>query len=176
MPYLTQQQLDSTVDLPVSLPIADLYPEEWLVISTAQISDPQTLTLRWLQAFVLSADDPAVISSTDGNVSVKADSSGNCVFPPQAPELVTQGLGLAFVGLYRNFDALRSPAFQAAQEAPLIVGGVTSIAPITAVRGLNPVTYSAAGAYSFVVCNNTLNRLLRVVVNGQLRASLGFAP
>jgi hypothetical protein len=176
MPYVTQSQLDSTVDLPVSLPIADLYPEEWLVISTAKIAVPQTLTLRWLQAWILTADDPAVISSVDGSVTVQADSSGLCTFPPQAPELVTEGLGLAFVGLYRDFDPLRSPAFQAAQETPLILGGVTSVAPVDAVRPLDPVTHTAAGAYSFVICNNTSNRLLRVVVNGQLRASLGLTP
>ncbi len=176
MPYLTQRQLDSTVDLPVSLPITDLYPEEWLVISTAQISAPQTLTLRWLQAWILTADDPAAVSSSDGSVTVRADSDGNCVFPPQAPELITPGLGLAFVGLYRGFDPLRSPAFQAAQEAPLLIGGITSVPPVSAIRDLTPVTYAASGAYSFVICNNTANRLLRVVVNGQLRAGLGLNP
>lgn len=176
MPYITQSQLDAIVDLPVSLPIADLYPEEWLVVSTAKITTPQTLTLRWLQAWILTADDPAVVSSVDGSVTVQADSSGLCTFPPQAPELITTGLGLAFIGLYRDFDPLRSPAFQAAQEAPLVIGNATSNAPVSAIRSLTPVTYSADGAYSFVICNNTSNRLLRVVVSGQLRASLGLAP
>ncbi len=176
MPYLTQHHLDSIVDLPVALPIADLYPEEWLVISTVQIASPQTLTLRWLQAFILSANDPTVINSTDGSVIITPNSSGQVVLPPQSPDLVTPGLGLAFVGLYRAFDPLNSPAFQAAQESPLLIGDATSVAPVEAIRSLDPVTFSASGAYSFVICNNTTNRLLRVVVNGQLRASLGFTP
>lgn len=176
MPYLTLAHLDAIVDLPVSLPLTDLFPQEWLVISTVQIDTPQTLTLRWLQAFILTAQDPAVVSSVDGSVTLTADSSGQVTLPPQTPQLVTPGLGLAFVGLYRDFNPLNSPAFQAAQESPLVLGDATAVAPVTAVRSLDPIVFSAAGAYSFVICNNTSNRLLRAVVNGQLRASLGFTP
>src|SRR4051812_19540379 len=128
MPYLTQQYFDSINDLPVALPITDLYPEEWLIISTHLIDTPQTLTLRWLQAFILSATDPSVISSTDGSVLLTPNSDGQVVLPPQSPELVTSGLGLAFVGLYKEFNSLNSPAFQAAQESPLVIGDTTSVA------------------------------------------------
>ena len=176
MPYLTQNHLDAIVPLPVSLPLTDLYPEEWLVVSTVQIDTPQTLTLRWLQAFIVTSQDPDVINSTDGSVTLTADSDGQVTLPPQTPVLTTAGLGLAFVGLYRNFNPLNSPAFQAAQESPLVLGDATAVAPIAAVRSLDPTIFSAAGAYSFVICNNTTNRLLRVVVNGQIRASLGFTP
>lgn len=176
MAYLTLNHLDSIVDLPVSLPLADLYPLEWLVVSTVQIASPQTLTLRWLQAFILTSQDPSVVNSSDGSIVLTPDASGQVTLPPQTPQLTTVGLGLAFVGLYRNFNPLNSPAFQAAQESPLILGDTTAEVPITAVRRLDPTVFSAAGAYSFVVCNNTSNRLLRIVVNGQLRAGLGFTP
>lgn len=176
MPYLTQNHLDAIVPLPVSLPLTDLYPKEWLVISTVQIDTPQTLTLRWLQAFIVTAQDPDVVNSVDGSITLTADSSGQVTLPPQTPQLITVGLGLAFVGLYRNFNPLNSPAFQAAQESPLVLGDVTSAAPVSAARSTDPVIFSSAGAYSFVICNNTSNRLLRVVVNGQIRASLGFTP
>jgi len=176
MPYLTQDHLNAIVDLPVSLPLADLYPKEWLVISTVQISTPQALTLRWLQAFIITSQDPSIVSSTDGSVTLTADADGSVTLPPQTPQLVTAGLGLAFVGLYREFNPLNSPAFQAAQESPLVLGDATSAVPVAAIRPLDPVVFSAAGAYSFVICNNTSNRLLRTVVNGQIRASLGFTP
>lgn len=176
MPYLTQNHLDAIVPLPVSLPLTDLYPQEWLVVSTVQIATPQTLTLRWLQAFIVTAQDPDVVNSVDGSITLTPDATGQVVLPPQTPQLVTVGLGLAFVGLYRDFNPLNSPAFQAAQESPLILGDATSVAPVSAIRSTAPAIFSAAGAYSFVVCNNTSNRLLRVVVNGQIRASLGFTP
>ncbi len=176
MPYLTQNHLDAIVPLPVSLPLTDLYPKEWLVISTVQIATPQTLTLRWLQAFIVTSQDPEVVNSADGSITLTPDSSGQVTLPPQTPQLTTAGLGLAFVGLYRNFNSLNSPAFQAAQESPLILGDATSVVPVSAIRPTDPVIFSAAGAYSFVVCNNTSNRLLRIVVNGQIRASLGFTP
>lgn len=176
MSYLTQHQLDQAVDLPLSLPIADLFPEDWLIVSTIAITPPQTLTLRWLQAFILTADDPSVISSSSGAVITQPNASGECVFPPQQPSLVTPGLGLAFLGLYRNFNSLSSPSFQSPQESPLILGSITSIVPVTAIRITDPIILSADGAYSLVICNNTKNRLLRVVVSGQLRASLGLNP
>ncbi len=176
MSYLTQQQLDASTDLPVSLPITDIYPDEWLVVSTARISASQTLTLRWLQAFVVTSEDPSVASASDGSVVTQPNSSGQCVFPAQDPQLVTAGLGLAFVGVYRDFNPLIQPAFQAPQESPLVIGNATSGAPVYAVRQLTPTVFSSAGAYSFVICNNTLNRLLRVVVNGSIRASLGLNP
>lgn len=174
MPYLTEAQLNAIVDLPVSLPITDLHPQEWLVISSAVISASQTLTLRWLQGYILSADDPAAINTSDGSVIVTPDSTGQCIFPPQAPQLIIPNLGIAFIGLYRNFLPLTSPAFQSPQEQLLLIGDVNSVAPMDAIRSLTPTSFSTAGTYSFVICNNTSNRLLRVVVNGAIRANLGF--
>ena len=144
----------------MALPLADLHPNEWLVISTVKIVEPQTLTLRWLQAYVLRADDPNAINGAAQEVT----------------ELIIPGLGLAYVGFYRNFDALTAPASQAAQEVPLVIGDETSLAPVSAIRPLTQVSYTASGAYSFVICNNTSNRTLRVVVNGQIRAMLGIPP
>ncbi len=174
MPYLTEAQLNSIVDTPVSLPITDLHPQEWLVISSALIGGNQTLTLRWLQGYILSADDPAAINTSDGSVIVTPDSTGQCIFPPQAPQLIVPNLGIAFIGLYRDFKPLSSPAFQSPQEQLLLIGDVTSVPPVSAVRTLVPTSFSTPGTYSFVICNNTSNRLLRVVANGALRVNLGF--
>jgi hypothetical protein len=175
--YLTQAQLDSTVDLPISLPLADLYPQEWIVLSTHQISAGQALTVRWLQAYVFTSDDPTLTRTSDGQLVLRVSEPGDVVVPAQTPQLVVDGLGIAFLGLYRGFNALQSPAEQAAQETPLVLGGVTSTAPFFAIRDPeSPLILTDPGAYSFVLCNNTSNRLIRSVVNGAFRASLGVLP
>jgi hypothetical protein len=177
MPYLTQAQLDSTVDLPVALPLADLYPEEWIILSTHQIQSGQSLSLRWLEASVFSADDPTLTRTSDGQLVLQVAQAGDVVIPPQTPQLVLEGLGLAFLGVYRDFNPLQTPATQAAQEAPLVLGSTISVAPFSGRRSLEtPLILTDPGAYSFVLANNTSNRLLRIVVNGAVRATLGVLP
>jgi len=175
--YLTQAQLDATVDLPISLPLADLYPEEWIILSTHQIQSGQALTLRWMQSWVFTADDPTLTRTTDGQLVLKVEAAGDVVIPPQTPQLLIDGLGLGFIGIYRDFNPLQAPSAQAAQEAPLVLGSSASIAPFSAERNpASPLVLTDPGAYSCVLSNNTSNRLLRVVVNGVFRASLGVQP
>lgn len=171
MSYVTTGLLDSMLDLPVSLPLTDLYPSEWLIAATISISTPRAFTVRWLQAHLVVMQDP---STVEGAV-ILPNSSGTCDIPVQVPNLITPNLGLAWLGLYRNFDPLKLPVFQAAQEAVLQVGEVSSVLPVFATRSLTPTTYAAPGAYSFVIVNNTDNRLLRVAVTGQVRVNLGFS-
>jgi len=167
MPYVTTTQLDNILDLPVSLPMTDLYPKEWLVVSTVSISAPRSFTARWVQIHLIESVDPD--SST-----ILPNSSGTCDIPVQTPIISTPGLGLAWLGLYRNFDPLKLPTFQAAQEALIQIGTSTSVPPLLAARSLTPTTYTADGAYSWVIVNNTDNRLLRLSVTGQVRVNLGF--
>lgn len=170
MAYVTSAQLQSLIPLPVSLPLTELEPEQWLVVSSTLIQSGQSFSLTWLQASCLS-----LASTTSGadtlNTAPTAD--GICVFPSGNATLITPGFGLAYVGLYYNFNALVSPNAQAAQENPLIIGAANSIPPVTAVRGTTPAIYSAAGPYSFVICNNTSDTSLRLTVSGQYVVSLG---
>lgn len=169
--YVTSSQLDSIIDLPVSLPLTDLAPTEWLVVSTVSIATPRAFTVRWVQVYLAQMVDPSL---AEGAV-ILPNSSGTCDIPTQVPEIVTPGLGLAWLGLYRNFDPLRLPVFQAAQEAVVQIGDANSVPPVIAIRSLNPITYAAAGSYSFVIVNNTTNRLLKLAVTGQVRVNLGFS-
>ena len=172
MGYLTQDQLDQQLDLPVQLPLTDLQASQWLIISTFEITSPQAFTLRWLQ---LQLTAMSAVDSTGGTVVVTPDASGNCVFPAQGPSLVVPTLGLVYVGLYSALDPLQQPSFQAAQEAPLYIPyNAALLPPQYAVRSLKPTIYASAGIYSFVVVNNTTNQLQSVSVSGQVRVNLAF--
>lgn len=171
MSYVTTQILDSILDLPVSLPLTDLYPNEWLVVSTVSIASPRAFTLRWLQVHLVKLVNPAI----EEGAPIYPNSSGVCEIPSMVPNIVTPGYGLAWLGLYKDFDPLKLPSFQAAQEAVLQVGDTTTEPPVYVARSTTPTTYAAAGSYSFVVVNNTDNRMLRLAVTGQVRLNLGFS-
>ena len=173
MGYLTQDQLDQQLDLPVELPLTDLPANQWLVVSSFRLDTPQAFTLRWLQLHLIAMQ---AVDSTGSVVVVTPDAQGNCVFPPQGPNLVVPGLGLCYVALYRAFDPGKQPSFQAAQEAPLFIDYVAGqVPPLYAVRSLAPTTYASAGVYSFVVVNNTDNQLESLAVSGQVRLNLSFS-
>lgn len=170
MGYITTEQLRRVIDLPVSLPLTTLEPNEWLVISSVTIVQPEVIELRWLQASIL------ILANTDGTINTAVTTptaDGTCVFLGGGATLATPSLGLAFVGLYRQFDPLKQPSSQAAQEAPLVVGDADSAPPVTAVRTLAPATFVDAGTYSFVVVNNTTDRQVSIAVTGQVRVNLG---
>lgn len=172
MGYLTQDQLDQQLDLPVELPLTDLPANRWLIVSSFRLDTPQAFTLRWLQLHLI---DMQTTSDTGGLVVVAPDAQGNCVFPPQGPILVVPGLGLCYIALYRAFDPTKQPSFQAAQEAPLFIPYTPGLLPpLYAIRALTPTIYAAAGVYSFVVVNNTSNQLQSLAVSGQVRINLAF--
>lgn len=172
MSYVTDQQLSGLIHLPVSMPLTDIGPQRWLVVSSTLISQGQSFTLRMLQMNLLSLMDPTTGADT---LTTAPTADGICVFPSGDATLVTPGYGLAYLGLYLNFNALVSPAIQAAQEAPLILGDAGSAPPAGAVRATSPATYAATGPYSFVVVNNTVDRSLRLTVTGQIVFSIGPA-
>jgi hypothetical protein len=170
--YVTLDQLDQQLDVPVQLPLTDLPANQWLIVSTFRIDTPQAFTLRWLQLHLIEME---AVGSTGAVVVTTPNAQGECVFPAQGPNLVVPTLGLVYVGLYTGFDDQQVPSFQAAQEAPLYIPyNAALLPPQYAIRPLAPTTYAAAGVYSFVIVNNTTNQLERVSVSGQVRVNLAF--
>lgn len=168
--YLTQSRLDSLLDLPISLPLTEIAPNEWIIISTIQVNTPQAFTYQFMQVSLSS-----VLNQDVGVDSLSGGPSLNGLYPfPGIPTYVVPNLGLAFVGLYRSFDALTAPASQAAQEAPTVLLAQNNTLPVYTSRVATPATYPTPGAYSVVVCNNTANCTLRLTVLGQLRLDLGL--
>lgn len=171
MPYLTDIRYESLLDLPISLPETKIGPNEWIVITTVKIQAPQAFTLSLLQMTLVSA-----LNVGTGQDSLSGGPSANGVYPfPGIPALVDPNMGLTFLALYSAFDPLSPPTSQAAQEVPTILADPSNILPIYAQRTLSPATFSAPGAYSFVLCNNTSNCELRMNVLGQVRLDLGLS-
>ncbi len=170
MSYVTSSQLASLIPNGVSLPLTEIEPQQWLVIASTVLSGNQSFTLTWLQMNLLSYVDNTTGADTL-NITPTAD--GVCVYPSGQATLVTPGFGLAYVGLYYNFNSLVAPNTQSAQENPIILGTSTSTPPVFAARTTTPSTYSALGPYSFVICNNTTTWSLRLTVSGQYMVSIG---
>lgn len=171
MSFLTEDQLDNQVDLPVSAPTILIEQQKWIIVSSVKVVDPMQLNLRWLQIQLVEVVNPY----TDGTVTVTPNAQGLCVFPPSDIILDNADYGLAYLGLYRGFSPAVPPLSQSLQEPPLIVGGVNATAAAIAARNTTPTVYATAGVYSFVLVNNTQNRRLKVTVTGQVRMVLNPA-
>ena len=126
MPYVSDTQLADLLHLPVSFPLTEVEPSRWVVISSVLLQQGQSFTLRMLQMNLLSLADP--LSGADTLIT-SPTADGTCVFPSGNANLLTAGYGLAYLGLYLNFNALVSPASQAATRC-----GARSNASFSAAR------------------------------------------
>lgn len=157
MGYLTEKRLESTLDIPVSLPATDLVQGDWLVVATVKIVSPMRLTYRWCNLQLLSS-----------SVDVSQISSVNKIYG---------NLGLAYLALRLNYTG-GNPGVSGALDALVVTGlGV-------AVRNQDdPLTLAVPGTYSLVLANNmkpdSLSAIpastsidFRLVVSGQLRLDL----
>lgn len=151
MPYITEKQFDDQLDLPISLPLTEIEPADWIILTTNRITNPQQFTFRWLELQLVSI-------------------SG--VTTP----LVTVGRGLVYVALFKNFPPLSSPGGQvpvgnfATDLIQISAVGVAQRSPTTSLVVTEPPATS--DVYNFVIANNTVNATLRVSVNGSVRMQL----
>jgi hypothetical protein len=169
--YPTTAELADNLDLPVNVPLADLWPDTWLVLSSLTLATPQTLAMRFLQLHILGAI--GVTQTAASATATLPNASGQCPVVAQAPVEVNTGLGLAWVGLYATFDPLSTPVGQVAAEPTVSIPTPSALVlPVWAARPTTLATYAQPGTYSFVVYNNTANYILRLAVSGQARVSL----
>lgn len=153
MSFITSKTLENSLDLPVSLPQTKVEKTDWLVISSVLITEKQNFTLKWLQLHLLGA------------ISTGACATGQC-------SIDVAGWGIAYVGLFKDFDPTQKPQLQSGLVERLIVGDANTIPPIIAVRPISPSGVYGPGRYSFVAGNNTTDCDLRIVVSGSIKALL----
>lgn len=156
MGLITEKRLSGMLDIPVSLPAAELIQGDWLVLSTIKLVEPMKLTLRYLNLQIITS-----------NVDVENIGTSNHI---------ATNLGLVFVGLYRNYTS-GFPGQIPSLEAVLGTGlGVFS-------RPVVPAFYTTPGVYSFIVANNmkssstsaipvTTKITFTACVTGQIRLEL----
>lgn len=127
MPYLTENQLASTLDLPVALPATELRQGDWLVIASISVVSPMRLRFRQLNLSLLSCSV---------NTSLIANSNR-----------IYGNLGFVYIALRKDYSG-ESPGSADAKD----VFGVTALG--TYARPGDELILTESGVYSFVIANN----------------------
>lgn len=151
---ITKKTLKNIVDLPVSLPSTRLRQGDWLVVSS----------------FILDTSSQA----TFGYLGLEIESSSIAVDTIGLENKISGSLGLAYVGLYKDYNPSASPHTYSAVDVVIGNGiGITNrIGP--------PVLVNDPGVYHFVVASNVIGNSVvgsidfTIVVTGQIRITLAL--
>lgn len=127
MAFVTESKLAATIDQPVALPVTELIQGDWLVLATIKVASPMQISLRYLS-----------LRLTECTVDVDAIVSAN---------KVSANLGLAFVGLYQDYQS----GFPGLVPA---LAALTANALTTFSRTAPVVSATTPGVYSVIVANN----------------------
>jgi len=150
MAFITEKQLEDTLDVPINLPLTQIVANDWLIVATVNlsISNPTSLTLRWLQLRTL-------------------DSYG-------------AGSGSLSLGLFKDFNLNQTPWTQTPVEPLLALPFPVVTPTVLQRNAYSPLTITAStpGIYSFVLgfyLTTTPSdpiQYVRATVNGQLRIDI----
>jgi hypothetical protein len=129
MGYLTESQLDSIIEMPISLSATSLKMGDWLIVGSIKIQQPMRLTVRMLNLQVLtSTADVEALDPTN---------------------LVYGNLGLVYVVMRKDYMS----------GTPGASGGVDSLIATSVgyfVRDITvPIAVTDPGVYSWIIANNT---------------------
>jgi hypothetical protein len=158
MAYLTENKLANVIDIPVSLSATELKQGDWLLVASAKITQPMTLTVRYMSLQLLAC-----------NIGITHIDTSNLVYP---------NLGIAYLALRKDYVG-GNPGSQGALESL----SATDLGIFT--RNINvPIILSTPGVYSWLIVNNTQASStntaippstsidLKLCVTGQTRLSL----
>jgi len=167
--FVTLEQLDGIIDIPISCPITEIMAADWLVVSTIKIQAAEKLKYRYLSLQVVDA-------SVDG-VAVPLNDGCN----PVTIKRINQSYGLAYVGIAKDYSPSEDPSTITWVGTAADVVSATSSGVYTRDLTATTLEIAEAGNYSFVLVNNcqidaesglTTNVDLRVVVSGSVRLEL----
>lgn len=127
MPYLTENQLASTLDIPLALPATELRQGDWLVIATTKVVTPMRLRFRYLDLSLLSC-----------TVAIGQISNINRIYG---------NLGFVYIALRKDYSG-EAPGSAGALD----VFGVTALGTYS--RPGSEVVLDTEGTYSWVLANN----------------------
>lgn len=127
MAFLTEQYLNSVLDLPVALPTMDIVAGDWVVIATVSVSAPQKLVYDYVNLQIVSS-----------SVNLSQIAAANLIAP---------GLGLAYLGIFQNYNGTPPNTLTA-----LDVLSVSNLGVVQ--RTASPLNITSPGNYSVVIVNN----------------------
>lgn len=143
MAFLTENKVAKTLDIPVSLPAAELKQGDWLVVASIKLKEPMKLTF-WYLTFQMLAS----------SVDTRDIGESNKISP---------ALDLAFLGLYRDYTSghpSNTPALDVVRiRENISVSGdclpvTDTLGQFITVRSSPVLTFTTPGVYSFIVANN----------------------
>jgi hypothetical protein len=127
MGYLTENKLNSVLDIPVTLPVTELRMGDWLVIATIKLVTPMKLRFHYLNINLVAA-----------TVDIEDISSLNRIWG---------NLDLCYVALRRDY-ASGNPGESGALDTLRVASlGVTT-------RTADAIEFTTPGTYSWIVANN----------------------
>lgn len=153
---LTDARLTELCSLPISLPLTELGPGSWIIVSSVELEAPAQLTLKNLQLHV-----------SDMSASDSTDTCGTSSKNDINPDFLSGSLATALVIATVAPDSLPylQPYAKALAAPEDFNSAPNSRPPIVSVLGESFVTLTAA-VYSVVVLNNSTNRTLAVSLTG----------
>lgn len=127
MGYLTENKLNGTLDIPVSLPVTELRMGDWVVIATIKLVTPMKLRFQYLN-----------INLVASSVTIADISSLNRIWG---------NLDLCYVALRRDYVTGNPGESGALDTVRVSALGVTT-------RSTAAIEFTEPGTYSWIVANN----------------------
>ncbi len=169
---LTSQELESIIDLPVSMPQAMIRVDDWLVIATFKLETGQKLVFNNMNLTVIDASIAGVVLPLGNQCS-----QFNI-------KLVNNSYGIAYIGIVKSYSVSTDPANVTWIGSAVDVISATSVGVYTRSPTAPSLEITEPGDYSFVLVNNcaastssqqtteVYNVDLRMLVSAQIRLNL----
>lgn len=158
MGLLTETHLRNRSACPITVPLVELEPADWLILGTIRLFSGQTLRYRFLQ---LQLTD---ITFPDGQDTV------DCV--ARIPELINISFGYAYVAIFANYVVNTNPASLSYTGTSADVVTLSSTGIAHRDTDVDELVVTETGDYSWLLVNNTSNANLKLAVVGQVNVDL----
>jgi hypothetical protein len=170
--FLTTQELDSVIDLPISMPSTLVRSGDWLVVASFNLLSGQTLLYKDMNLTVLSASIDGVdlaLGNQCNQFNIK---------------LLNNSYGISYVGIAKDFSATSDPQSVTWIGSAADVISADSVGTYVRSSSATELEITESGVYSVVLVNNcesttstqTTSQLynvdLKMIVSSQIRLKL----
>ena len=170
--FLTTQELDSVIDLPISMPSTLVRSGDWLVVASFNLLSGQTLLYKDMNLTVLSASIDGVdlaLGNQCNQFNIK---------------LLNNSYGISYVGIAKDFSATSDPQSVTWIGSAADVISADSVGTYVRSSSATELEITESGVYSVVLVNNcesttstqTTSQLynvdLKMIVSSQIRLNL----
>jgi hypothetical protein len=170
--FLTTQELESIIDLPISMPSTLIRSGDWLVVATFSLSEGQTLVYKDMNLTVTSASIAGVdlpLGNQCNQFNIK---------------LLNNSYGISYIGIAKDFSATTDPQSVTWVGTAADVISASSVGTYVRASSATELEITEPGFYSVVIVNNcesttstvTTSQLynvdLKMIVSSQIRLKL----